>query len=735
FNIDLVLGYAGFKGFKPFNLKSLDQISNQMQKKEFSTELNGKKLTAEFSDLVENASGSVILKYGNTVILATAVISKDEISKDYLPLTVDYEEKFYASGQILGSRFMKREGKPSDEAILSGRIVDRTIRPLFDQWIRREMQVIITILSIDQDDPDVLAVIAASLALGVSKIPFHGPVSAIRISKHKTDGFEVNPTYTERENENFELDLIACGKDGNINMIELGGDEAQESVIVDAMKKASEEIEKINAWQKTVIAEIGVPKISIPAPIMPEEIKNLFASDIEPKLESYIMSGIPGGSKIGEIMDIWMKLAKEKYPEINSTFAEHLFEEKVDAMIHEQVLKNNKRADGRGIDELRPLFAQAGGISSILHGSGIFYRGGTHILTALTLGGPSDAQIINGMEESTDAKRFMHHYNFPPYSTGETGKMGGTNRRMIGHGALAEKALQPMIPKNADFPYTIRLVSEAMSSNGSTSMGSVCASTIALMDGGVPIKSPVAGIASGLMMDGKGNYKVLTDIQGPEDHYGDMDFKVAGTKNGVTAIQMDVKVSGVPIPALAEAFEKAKIARLKILDVILKEIAEPRKDICKNAPKILVIKIRPEQIGGVIGSGGKVIKEIKEKTGADIDIEDDGTVYCTGKDGSAEKAKAVIEALTHEYKPGERYNGVVTKVAEFGAFVRLQGDTEGLVHISEIAPFRVEKAESLLKVGEVVPVVVKEVDKERGRISLSIKLADPDWAKNKLPKA
>ena len=706
-----------------------------MIKKEFSMELNGKKLTAEFSDLVENAHGSVILKYGYTVILATAIISKEEKGADYLPLTVDYEEKFYASGQILGSRFMKREGKPSDEAILSGRIVDRTIRPLFDQWIRKEIQVIITILSIDQDDPDVLAVVAASLALGVSKIPFHGPVSAIRIGKHKTDGFEVNPTYTERENETYELDLVACGKDGNINMIELGGDEAQESTIIEAMKKASEEIEKINAWQKSVIAEIGVPKITLAAPVMPEEVKALFASDIEPKLESYIMSGIPGGSKIGEIMDIWMKLCAEKLPDIKSTFPEHLFEEKVDALIHEQALKNNKRADGRGIDELRPLFAQAGGISPILHGTGIFYRGGTHIFTALTLGGPADAQIINGMEESTDAKRFMHHYNFPPYSVGETGRMGGTNRRMIGHGALAEKALLPMIPKNADFPYTIRLVSEAMSSNGSTSMGSVCASTIALMDGGVPMKAPVAGIASGLMMDDKGNYKVLTDIQGPEDHYGDMDFKVAGTKNGVTAIQMDVKVAGVPIPALAEAFEKAKIARFKILDVILAAIPEVRKDISPNAPKILVIKIRPDQIGGVIGSGGKVIKEIKEKSGADIDIEDDGTVYCTGKDGAAEKAKAIIEAMTHEYKIGERYEGVVTKIAEFGAFVRLQGDTEGLVHISEIAPFRVEKVESLVKVGEIVPVVVKEVDAERGRVSLSIKMANPDWAKNKLPKA
>jgi polyribonucleotide nucleotidyltransferase len=706
-----------------------------MKKREFSVDLNGKPLVAEFSDLVENAHGSVILKYGNTSILATAVMSKNaKEGGDYLPLTVDYEEKFYASGQILGSRFMKREGKPSDEAILSGRVVDRTIRPLFDQWIRHEIQVIITILSIDQDDPDVLAVVAASLALGVSKIPFHGPVSAIRIAKHRTDGFEINPTYLERENENFELDLIACGKDGNINMIELGGDEAQEGTIVEALKKASEEIEKINAWQNKVIAEIGVPKVNLVAPVMPEEVKNLFATEIEPKLESFVMSGIPGGSKIGEIMDIWMALAKEKLPDISSSFAEHLFEEKVDALIHYQALNNNKRADGRGIDEIRPLFAQAGGISPILHGSGIFYRGGTHILTALTLGGPSDAQIINGMEESTDAKRFMHHYNFPPYSTGETGRMGGTNRRMIGHGALAEKALLPMIPKTENFPYTIRLVSEAMSSNGSTSMGSVCASTIALMDGGVPMKAPVAGIASGLMMDAKGNYKVLTDIQGPEDHYGDMDFKVAGTKNGVTAIQMDVKVSGVPIPALAEAFEKAKIARFKILDVILKEIPEPRKDISANAPKIVVLKIKQDQIGLVIGSGGKTIKEIKEKTGADIDIEDDGTVYCTGKDGAAEKARDIIEAMTHEYKAGERYEGEVVKIAEFGAFVRIGlGNTEGLVHISEIAPFRVDNVGAILKVGDKIPVVVKGVD-ERERVSLSLKAADPEYAKKKLGK-
>jgi len=704
-----------------------------MNKKEFSMELGGKILSAEFNDLVENAHGSVILRYGATTILATAVMSSyKKDGADFFPLTVDYEEKFYATGQILGSRYTRREGKPSDEAILSGRVVDRTIRPLFDQWIRNEIQVVITVLSLDQDDPDVLGVIAASLAVGVSKIPFNGPVSAVRIGKHRNDGFQINPTFTERENENYESDLIACGKDGNINMIELGGDEVQESMVIDALKLASDEIEKINTWQKEVIAQVGVAKVSIPAPVMPESVSKLFADKIEPKLESFVMSGIPGGSKIGEIMNEWLDLAKVTLSEEEASFAEHLFEEKVDTMIHEQVLKHDKRADGRRIDELRPLFAQAGGISPILHGSGIFYRGGTHILSVLTLGGPKDAQTIEGMEESNEGKRFMHHYNFPPFSTGETGRMGGTNRRMIGHGALAEKALLPMIPKNEVFPYTIRIVSEALSSNGSTSMGSVCGSTIALMDAGVPIKKPVAGIASGLMMDDKGNFKILTDIQGPEDHYGDMDFKVAGTKDGITAIQMDVKVSGVPIPALAVAFEKAKIARLQILDVILKAIPETRKEISPNAPKILIIKIDPEQIGGVIGSGGKTIKDIKQRTDADIDIEDDGSVYITGKNGAVEKAKMIIESMTHIYKAGERFEGTVVRVEPFGAFVNIGYDTDGLVHVSEIANFRIDNVADYLKIGDKVPVVVKEVD-ERDRIALSIKSASPDFIKRKTP--
>ncbi|MBU6370722.1 polyribonucleotide nucleotidyltransferase, partial [Patescibacteria group bacterium] len=412
-------------------------------------------------------------------------------------------------------------------------------------------------------------------------------------------------------------------------------------------------------------------------------------------------------------------------------FAEAYIEKRLDNLLHEQVLKHEKRADGRKLDELRPLDAVTGGISPVLHGSGVFYRGGTHILSVLTLGGPKDALLVEGME-NMPAKRFMHHYNFPPFSTGETGRMGGTNRRMIGHGALAEKALLPMIPKQDVFPYTIRIVSEALSSNGSTSMGSVCASTLALMDGGVPMKKPVAGIASGLMSDDKGNYKILTDIQGPEDHFGDMDFKVAGTRDGITAIQMDIKVGGIPIPVLTKAFEKAKAARLQILDVLAKAIAKPREKISDSAPEILVTKIREDKIGELIGPGGKVIKGIKEKSGAEVDVDDDGTVYLTGKGGAAGRAKAIVEALMHEYKVGEKFEGIVVRVEPFGAFVEIGPDTDGLVHVSEIAPFRVDKVSDYLKVGDKVPVVIREID-ERHRINLSIKAVAPDFAKPKAP--
>ncbi|HEY4479522.1 MAG TPA: polyribonucleotide nucleotidyltransferase [Candidatus Paceibacterota bacterium] len=702
-----------------------------MQKKEFSVDLGGKKLTVTFSDLAERASGSVLMQYGNSIALVTAVMSKKEKSgAGFFPLTVEYEEKFYASGQILGSRFVRREGRPSDEAILSGRVVDRTIRPLFDQWIRHEVQVIVTILSIDEDDPDVLGVIGASLALGVSDIPWNGPVSAVRIGKMKdTDAFIINPTYKMRENPEAEFELFACGKDGAINMIELGGSEVPEKTVMQALAYASEEIEKLQTFQKKVIKEMSREKRKVPKPKTPAELIELFNKKIKLRMDSVIFAGA-GSSRLDALKDEWIALYSESYPESDTSLADHYFEDEVNDFLHREVLNNNRRPDGRSMDEIRNLFAQAGGISPVLHGSGIFYRGTTHILSALTLGGPGDSQLIEGMEEQTK-KRFIHHYNFPPFSVGETGRVGGMNRRMIGHGALAEKALEPVIPPKETFPYTIRIVSEALSSNGSTSMGSVCGSTLALMDGGVPIKEPVAGIASGLIMESPSKYKVLTDIQGPEDHHGDMDLKVAGTKNGITAIQMDVKVSSIPLAILEEALEKARLARLKILEVILQAIRAPREDISPKAPKILTIKVKVDQIGLVIGPGGKTVNGIREKTSVDeIDIEEDGTIFITGKNGSAEKARQIIYDLTREYMPGEKFTGEVTRLMEFGAFVKIGANAEGLVHISEIAPFRIERVSAYLKEGDKVPVVIKEID-EKKRINLSIKAADPSFIKKK----
>lgn len=551
-----------------------------MKRTEYSIEVGGKKIVAEFNDLAENANGSVLMRSGDTAVLVTTVMAgEDDTEVDYLPLTVDYEERFYAVGAILGSSFVRREGKPAEEAILAGRIIDRPLRPLFDQRIRREIQIVATVLALGDAHPAVLGVLGASLALGASDIPWNGPVSAVRVV---AEG----------------LNLVVCGKEGNINMIEVGGREVEEKMLVAALEKAQEEIAELQAWQKKIIKEVGKEKQVL-----------AFA---------------------------------EPTPEQKA-------EQEEDEKLHQEVLEKGTRPDGRGMDEVRPLFAQAGGFSEALHGTGVFYRGGTHVLSVLTLGGPHDAQTLDSIETHGKKKHFMHHYNFPPFSNGETGRLGGKNRRMIGHGALAEKALLPVIPPQESFPYTIRLVSEALSSNGSTSMGSVCASSLALMDGGVPISAPVAGIAMGLILGKKDAYQILTDIQGPEDHHGDMDLKVAGTRKGVTAVQMDVKVDGVPLSILAEAFLKARAARVHILDTMEKAIAAPRANLSPRAPKIVVFQIKKEQIGLIIGSGGKTINEIKEKTKVEaIDIEDDGRVCITGKNGTAEKAAAVIKHLIQE---------------------------------------------------------------------------------------
>lgn len=703
-----------------------------MQKKSFSVELAGKTLTAEFNDLTAHVNGSVMLRYGETVILVTAVMSDRESSANYFPLSVEFEEKYYAAGQILGSRFGRREGRPSDEAVLSARIVDRTIRPLFNQTMRNDIQVVVTVLAIGEDDPDVLAVIGASLALCVSDIPWNGPVGAVRIARTKDTGkLVVNPTYQERADRKMDVELLACGKAGTINMIETAAYEVGESEIVSMLEEASKVHLAIEAFQAQIISEIGKTKIEVATPEIPAELVHIYESEFEAKLRSEMFSKRAGKDHIYAVKKEFLTAIKAA--ELKEAVASEYFEDKIDHELHAGALERGERADGRAMDAVRELYAQAGGISPVLHGSGIFYRGGTHIFSALTLGGPEAAQLIDTIEEHDAKKRFMHHYNFPPFSVGETGRVGGFNRRMIGHGALAEKALVPVIPEQSDFPYTIRLVSETLSSNGSSSMGSVCASVLALMDGGVPITRPVAGIASGVMIDGD-KYVLLTDIQGPEDEFGDMDFKVAGTTEGVTAIQMDVKVGGVSLEILTGALEKARLARLHILDTMTAAIAAPRPSISPRAPEIVIVQILPEQIGLVIGGGGKTINGIKDATQVEeITIEEDGTVFITGKNGSAQKAAESIRALTKRYEVGERVTATITRLAAFGAFAKLDSFNEGLIHISEIAPFRLETVEGILKEGEVVEVIVSKV--EDGKIGLSIKQADPTFAEKRGLKA
>ena len=705
-----------------------------MEKKVYSLEIGGKTMSAEFNDWADQANGSVLFRYGNSAVLATAVMGSKESNLDYFPLSVEYEEKFYAAGAILGSRFMRREGRPADEAVLSGRIVDRTIRPLFPKGLKRDVQVIISVISLEDYDADILAVNAASLALATSNIPWKGPVSAVRIGiEDGSDELIVNPTYGQRSEElppKAKMDLTVSGKDGLVNMIEVNAREVTESVLDKALAKASEEIEKIQAWQKTIVAEQGKPKKEFTAPDVTPEVEALFAELIEPKLKA--LNGIMTKEAFGEMKLEWATQSILKFPDMKPQLLDGYFERRIDEYVHDLAIQEGKRVDGRALDEIRPLRAQAGGISPIIHGTGLFFRGQTHVLAALTLGGPGDAQLLDTIEFQDTKKTFMLHYNFPPFSVGETGRVGGFNRRMTGHGALAEKSLRAVLPGKDIFPYTIRIVSECLASNGSTSMATVCAGTIALMDAGVPITRPVAGIAMGLMSDAKaGVYKVLTDIQGPEDHHGDMDFKVAGTSEGVTGVQMDVKVDGVPLATLTEAFAQAKKARLQILDVITKEIAVPRTDISPRAPKILTIIVKKDQIGLVIGPGGKTINGIRERTKCDdITIEEDGTIFITGKSGTAEAAFKEINDLTREYMVGERFEGPVVRMLDFGAFVKIGPNTDGLVHVSEIAPFRIDKISDAVAIGDIVPVVIKEID-EKGRYNLSIKAADPDFASRK----
>lgn len=699
-----------------------------MQTKTFETEFGGKKLRVEISDLADQANGSVMVRYGETAIFATAVMSlQTRDGLDYFPLSVDYEEKFYAAGRILGGRFIKREGRPSEEAVLTGRLIDRTIRPLFNKSIRNDVQVVALCLSVDgKNDPDIPAIIASSLALGLSDIPWGGPVGAVRVGQ--IDGkFVFNPLYEEREKSS--MDIVVCGTKGKINMIEAGAKEVAEDVAIKALEEALKEISKVEEFQNKVIKEIGKAKAKIAIKEKPAEMVSLFKESVLAKVEELLYQ--PVKADLSSIKNEWIKTAKEKFGDDNANIADEVFEDGIDEIVHDKIINasegQEKRPDGRKTNELRKIYAGVG-LLPVLHGSGVFYRGGTHVLSTVTLGGPQDAQIIEGMEIQT-TKHFMHHYNFPPFSTGETGRMGSPGRREIGHGALVERALSAVIPPKEDFPYTIRIVSESMASNGSTSQGSICASTLALMDAGVPIKKPVAGIAMGLMMKNDKEYKVLTDIQGPEDHFGDMDFKCAGTKDGVTAIQMDVKVDGVTVEILEKTLRQAKEAREEIMKVMINAIAEPRKDLSPTAPRIVKFTINPDKIREVIGPGGKMINSIIDKTGVEIDIEQDGSVFITSKDmKGAEEAKKIIDGLTHEYQVDEIVSGPVSRLFDFGAMVEIGPMQEGLAHISELALFRVNKVTDVVNLGDIVKAKIISID-EKGRINLSIKQLDPNYKK------
>jgi len=698
--------------------------------KTYTHEFGGKPLVVELGRLAQQANGSCVIRYGETSVLVTAVMSERQKPVDYMPLSVDYEEKYYAAGKIKGSKWIKRETRPSDEAILSGRLIDRTIRPRFNQGVRNEIQVVATILSFDGiNDPDMPALIGASLALMISDIPFNGPVTGIRVGR--VGGKLIfNPTYKERAESDF--DIVVAGTANKINMIEAGVKIVPEKDVAEAIAAGFDEFQGLIKFQSEIAKEVGTKKKELSVFKHDEGLRAVVKNFSEAKLEKALYA--PGKSKsefyegLGQIKAELIDFIKEQYKDDLGGLAKKLdeaggiFEEEIDHIVHRNILTEEKRPDGRKVDQLRELSAEV----SVLphsHGTGLFNRGTTQALSVLTLAAPGLEQWIETMEIDLTKKRFMHHYVFPPFSVGEVGRMGGAGRREIGHGALAERSLEPIIPSKDTFPYTIRLVSEILSSNGSSSMASVCGSTLALMDGGVPIKAPAAGIAMGLMFDEKGEkYKILTDIQGPEDHHGDMDLKVAGTKEGVTGMQMDVKVEGITTKIVQEALEQAKKARLEILSVLEKAIATPRPELSQYAPRVETIKINPDKIGALIGPGGKIINDIIEKTGADIDIEDDGSVFITSNTSEGmSKALNLIRQVTYEPKPGDEFDGKVVKLMDFGAFVEIMGGKDGLVHVSEISYERVNKPADVLKIGQTVRVRVKNVD-EYGRINLTMKI-------------
>ena len=694
-----------------------------MSVKIFKTEIEGKELSVELGSLAQQANGSALIRYGQTVVLATVVMLKQPSERSYLPLTVDYEERFYAAGKIKGSRWIKREGRPTDEAILTGRLVDRAIRPLFNPKIRNEIQLVLTVLSFDgENDPSLPALIGASTAISVSDIPWNGPVAALSVGQDETKQWIITSTLSAKAKSGLELFVSGIEKDREIliNMMEGHASQMPEDKLIEGIELATKHIKKLLDFQKNIIKEIDPKKKELKM----EEIETGFKKEIEEFLKDKLEKALYRPDKMERLEELenlkeaMSAFIEEKYKDDKKKLiqANDFFEEKIDEIVHENILKHSKRPDNRKLDEVREI-TTAVGILPRTHGSGMFKRGTTQVLSLVTLGAPGAEQYLDQMELE-GKKRFMHDYNFPPYSVGDTGPMRGPGRREIGHGALAEKALLPIIPDKDSFPYTIRIVSEVLSSNGSSSMGSVCGSTLALLDTGVPIKANVSGIAMGLMSDNE-KYKVLTDIQGPEDHYGDMDLKIAGTKDGVTALQMDVKINGVTIEILKDVFKQSRKARLEILETMEKTIKKPRAELSPFAPRVYTLQINPSKIGMIIGPGGKTIHEITDETGATIDIEDDGRVFVTSDDAEmAKKAIGRIKTITREVKMGEVFQGRVVKITDFGAFVELYPKQDALLHISELGP-RVRRVEDVLHQGDIIAVKVKKID-ESGKVGLSL---------------
>lgn len=706
-----------------------------MEEFDKSISFDGRDIRLKVGLLAPQAGGGVLIQSEDTAVFVTATRAAAREGIDFLPLLVDYEERMYAAGRIPGG-FLRREGRPPEKATLISRLVDRPLRPLFPGWLRDDIQVVATTMSLDEKvPPDVLAVTGASIAVLLAQIPFNGPMAAVRVGL-VGDDFVINPTY--REIETGDLDLIVAGSPDGVIMVEAGANQLPEQDVIEAIDFGYEAVRDLIQAQRDLLQELGIELAQATPPEIDSTLENFIRDRVTVPVKEILGrfekdKGVRDAAldEVKASVDAALQELPEEDPVKVAAAADpkalsNTFKDVTKTLMRRQIIEDGVRVDGRKLDEVRPVSCRTGVLPKRVHGSGLFNRGLTQVMSVVTLGTPGDAQALDDLHPD-EQKRYLHHYNFPPYSVGETKPMRSPGRREIGHGALAERALVPVLPPKEEFPYVIRVVSEVLSSNGSTSMGSVAGSTLALMDAGVPIVKPVSGAAMGLIKEGE-EIRVLTDIQGIEDFLGDMDFKVAGTDSGITALQLDMKIPGLPLDVIAQAINQAKPARLHILSKMIEAIAEPRKDLSMFAPRLLTMRIDPEMIGMVIGPGGKTIKGITEETGARIDIEDDGTVTISALDGEkAKRARAIIQGMTRKLNTGDVYAGKVTRIIPIGAFVEFLPGKEGMIHISQLADYRVGKVEDEVTVGDEVIVKVREID-NRGRINLTRLGIHPDEA-------